>query len=140
MTLPVALAITAASTAFGIKSSQQQAKIDIASTKVETAAAKNQAAQQAFEAAKGFRAALSSQLAISSLRGGGGSTARQFAAKSISNMMADATAFDQQMKFLDVASSLQISQAKAGRFSRDLSSSSSLLNLASSMALDRAKG
>ena len=121
------LAASAASTGTGLFASRQQAKLDVASVNFEAESAKNEAAQQSFASAQGFRQALSSQLAISALRGGGGSIALQFASKSLAAMSGDAAVFERQQKTIDINKGLGISNAKSGRFGRDASAITSLL-------------
>ena len=122
------LGLSAINTTLGLQASKRQEKLDIATTSLETEVAKNQAAQQAYASAQGFREALASQLALSSLRGDGGSMVRQFASKSISNMVGDAQTFDQQQQFADLSGVIRKSQAKTDRFARDFSSVTSLLS------------
>ena len=127
--LTTLLLASAASTGFGLSASRQQEKLDIATLDAETQRAKLVAAEGAANQAKGFRNALSSQLALSSLRSGaGGSLVRQFGAESMSNFLQDQRAITSKQKFIDMSSDLRRSQIKSNRFSRDVSSIQSLLS------------
>ena len=121
------LALSAASTGLGLIGSKRQEKLDIATIRAESESAKNQAAQQALASSQGFRQALASQLAISSLRGSGGSISRQFASQSISNMLGDSRAFEQQQKSIDLGAGIQKAQAKSNKFTRNVNSIGGLL-------------
>ena len=122
------LAASAVSTAFGMKQAKNQERIDMAGIKADAEAAKLQTQEQAFQTSQNFRKALSSQLALSSLRGAAGSSmTRQFAAESISNMLADQRGFDRRQEFIDTASTINRAQAKSARFGRTVGGLSSLL-------------
>lgn len=123
------LVASAASTGAGIMSSGQQKKIEMSRIQTETEAAKLQATEEAFAGAQSFRQALSSQLALSSLRSGaGGSLVRQFGATSISNMFADQGNFERRKSFIDMSASISRANASTARFSSGLSSIGGLLS------------
>lgn len=123
------LVMSAASTGAGLYASGQQRKLDTAKLNAEVQQAKLAGSEQALVAARGFRQALSSQLALASLRAGsGGSMVRQFGAESLGNFLADQRALESRQKFLDVSANLGSSQIKAQRFARDASSIGSLLS------------
>lgn len=104
----VSFGLKGASIAGGIQGQRAQEDMQRSKLKVESARAKQQAAQESFVTAKNFRQSLGSQLAISALRSqGGGSIARQFASGSISNMFADEKEFAQRQKFLDLSQDQQ---------------------------------
>ena len=118
----------AASMAAGKVSSMNQSKVDNALIKAETSRAKLIGSETALNATQTFRGALSSQLALSSLRGGaGGSMVRQFGASSMANFLQDQGALESRNKFLDVAEQLKTAGAKSSLFSKDVSNMSSLL-------------
>lgn len=134
------LALSAASTGAGMAQSRAQQRLETATIKADTEMAKLQTQERAYQTSQNFRKALASQLALSSLRGATGtSLTRQFAAESISNMLADQKSFDRRQRFLDTAAGMQRSQAKANRFARDFSSVGSLLT-AGIGAVDLNKG
>ena len=123
------LVASAASTGLGLVSSRQQEKLDLATLNAETERAKLVASEQAASQAVGFRNSLASQLALSSLRAGaGGSLVRQFGAESFSNFLADQRAIGSKQRFIDASADLGRAQARSNRFSRDVSSVSSLLS------------
>ena len=126
VTTGILLAASAAATEVGLLASSQQEKLDLATLNTEAARAKEVAAEQGLSSAKSFRSALSSQLALSSLQGG--SAVRQFGAESFANFLADQNAIKSKQKFIDVSKDLGTAQTKAGRFSRDVSSITSLLS------------
>lgn len=123
------LVASAASTGAGIMSSGQQKKIEMSRIQTETEAAKLQATEEAYAGAQSFRQALSSQLALSSLRSGaGGSLVRQFGATSISNMFADQGNFERRKSFIDMSANISRANASTARFSSGLSSIGGLLS------------
>lgn len=123
------LVASAASTGAGIMSSGQQKKIEMSRIQTETEAAKLQATEEAFAGAQSFRQALSSQLALSSLRSGaGGSLVRQFGATSISNMFADQGNFERRKSFIDMSANISRANAMTARFGSGLSSIGGLLS------------
>lgn len=124
----IMLASAAVTTAGGLYSSSQQQKLDMAINNAETERARLAGAETALTASRDFRSALSSQLAIASLRGGtGGSLASQFGAESISNFLADQRSLESQQKFLGIRSSIRSSEIKSQRVARDTQSVGSLL-------------
>ncbi len=126
------MASATVSTVGGLYSSKQQEKLDRSINAAETERAKLAGAETALIASRDFRTALSSQLAIASLRGGsGGSLATTFGAKSISNFMADQRSLESQQKFLSIKSDLRNAEIGSQRFARDISSIGSLLKAGS---------
>lgn len=126
------MAASTVSTVGGLYSSKQQEKLDRSINAAETERAKLAGAETALVASRDFRTALSSQLAIASLRGGsGGSLATTFGSKSISNFMADQRSLESQQKFLSIKSDLRNAEIGSQRFARDISSIGSLLKAGS---------
>lgn len=123
------LVASAASTGAGLMSSGQQQKVELSRIKTETEAAKLQATEEAFVGAQNFRQALSSQLALSSLRSGaGGSLVRQFGATSIANMFMDQANLKRKTQFIDMSANISRANASTARFSSGLSSIGGLLS------------
>lgn len=126
------MASSAVSAGAGLFASSQQQKVDLSINSAETERAKLAGAETALTAAQDFRTALSSQLAISSLRGGaGGSMAQQFGSASIASFLSDQKSLESQQKFLGIKSDLQRSEIKSKRIARDINSVGSLLKGAS---------
>lgn len=122
------IAGSAASTGLGLISSRQQQKQEMAFLEAETERARLAATDEALVRARGFREALASQLALSSLRSGtGGSLVRQFGAQSISNFLSDQDVMGRRKQFINIASQAKGAQIKADRFARDVSGIGSLL-------------
>jgi hypothetical protein len=127
--LVVTLAASGVSTGAGLLASREQERVDLAFLEAETERAKLEATDEAIVRAKGFREALASQLAISSLRSGsGGSLVRQFGAVSVSNFLKDQDVLSRRKEFIDIASQSNRAQIRANRFGRDISSIGSLLS------------
>lgn len=123
------LIASAASTGASMIASGKQEKLDLAMINAETERAKLQATDQALVQAQTFRQALASQLAISSLRsGGGGSIARQFGAQSVANFLRDQNALQSTKNFIDIASKGNIATAKSQRLTRDFNAINNLIN------------
>jgi len=129
---PVSTALllaSAASTGVGLYASGKQKKLDRAINAAETEHARLAGAQTALTASQDFRTALSSQLAIASLRGGsGGSLAQTFGSKSIANFLSDQRSLESQQKFLGIRSDIKNAEIKNQRLARDVSSVGSLLS------------
>jgi len=126
------LAASTVSTAGGLYASKQQEKLDRAINSAETERARLVGAETALTSARDFRSALSSQLAISSLRGGsGGSLVAQFGSQSVANFMSDQRTLEANQKFIGIKSDLRGAEIKSQRFARDVSSVSSLLKAGS---------
>jgi len=126
------LLMSAATTGAGLFASAQQQKLDRSINAAETEHARLAGAETALTASRDFRTALSSQLAIASLRGGsGGSLAQTFGSRSISNFLSDQRALQSQQKFLGIKSDIRNAEINSQRLSRDLSSVGSLLGTAS---------
>lgn len=122
------MAASTASTGAGLYASRQQQKSEMAFLEAETERARLAATDEALRSAQGFRQALASQLALSSLRSGtGGSLVRQFGAQSLSNFLSDQDVLGRRRQFIDIASQAKGAQIKADRFARDLSGVGSLL-------------
>lgn len=122
------LAASVGSTGLGLANSKSQQRVEMASIGADAEAARLQTQEQAFQTSQNFRKALSSQLALSSLRGAAGSSmTRQFAAESVANMLADQRGFERKQQFINTATSLRSAQAKSARFGRDISAIGSLL-------------
>jgi len=122
------LIASAATTGVGLVQSRQQERVELAFLEAQTERSRLEATDVALQQAQGFRAALASQLAISSLRSGtGGSLVRQFGAASVSNFLRDQDVLGRRKDFIDIAASNTRAQIKANRFSRDISSIGSLI-------------
>ena len=127
----LSMASAAVTTGGGLYASSQQQKLDMAINKAETERAKLAGAETALTASRDFRSALSSQLAISSLRGGGGAMAQQFGTASIANFLSDQRSLASQQKFIGIKSDIQKSEIRSKRFERDTRAVGSLLRSAS---------
>lgn len=123
------LAGSTISTAGGLYASSKQEKLDRAINNAETERARLVGAETALVSSQDFRTALSSQLAINSLRGG--SLSSQFGAQSVSNFMADQRALEANQRFIGIKSDLRKSEIRGERFARDVSSVGSFLKGAS---------
>ena len=121
------MASAAVSTGGGLYASSQQEKLDTAINRAETERAKLAGAETALNASKDFRTALSSQLAISSLRGGGGAFGQQFGTASIANFLSDQRALESQQRFIGIKSDIKQSEIKSKRIANDIGSVASLL-------------
>lgn len=122
------LVASAASTGAGLLSSRQQEKTELRALEAETERAKLEATDMAVVQAKTFRQALASQIALSSLRGAGGSLARQFGAQSMANFLQDQGILERRKQFIDTASLQKKADIKAGRFGRDISAIGGLIS------------
>jgi len=123
------LMASAATTGAGLYASKQQAKLDRSINAAETERAKLAGAETALVASRDFRTALSSQLAIASLRGGsGGSLSSTFGSKSIANFLSDQRSLESQQKFLGIRSDIRNAEIGSQRLSRDAKSVGSLLS------------
>ena len=140
----ILLASSTISTVGGLYFSSQQEKIDKAVNNAETERARLVGAETALTSARDFRTALSSQLAISSLRGGAsGSLAAQFGSQSVANFMADQRTLASNQKFIGIKSDLRGAEIQSQRFARDVNSVSSLIKAGSeslNMSGPKAKG
>lgn len=122
------LVVSAANTGLGLLSSREQARIESQFLEAETERARLEATDVALSHAQGFRQALASQLAISSLRSGtGGSLVRQFGATSVANFLKDQEVLGRRREFIDIAAGANRSNIRANRFNRDISSIGSLV-------------
>ena len=126
------MAASTVSTVGGLYASSKQAKLDRAINNAETERAKLAGAETALVAASDFRSALSSQLAISSLRGGsGGSLAAQFGSASVANFMSDQRSLASQQKFIGIKSDITDAEIGSKRLARDTKSIGNLLSAGS---------
>ena len=123
------MAASTVTTAGGLYASSKQEKLDKAINAAETERARLSGAETAMVASRDFRTALSSQLAIDSLRGGaGGSLAQTFGSQSIANFLSDQRSLESQQKFLGIRSDIKNAEIKNQRLARDVSSVGSLLS------------
>jgi hypothetical protein len=123
------LLMSAATTGVGLYASSQQEKLDRSINAAETEHARLAGAETALTASRDFRTALSSQLALASLRGGsGGSLAQTFGSRSIANFLSDQRSLESQQKFLGIKSNIRNAEIGSQRLARDVSSVGSLLS------------
>lgn len=114
------LAGSTLASAGGLYASSKQEKLEKSLNAAETERAMLSGSETALNASKDFRTALSSQLAINSLRGGsGGSLAAQFGAESIANFMSDQRALASQQQFLPIQRDIKNAESSSKRLARD---------------------
>lgn len=101
--------------------SQEQQKLDIATIEANREEAKLAASEKALMNARGFRRALSNQMAMANFRGGPGSSlASQFGTDSMASFLADQKAIERSGLQADTAASMSLGQAGMSRRARDL--------------------
>lgn len=96
-------------------SARTQHMVDKATIRLNQAQFHAKAADAAATHAANFRQALASQVAISSMRGGGGSLGIQFAGQSYQNFVQDQKAIESGVKVADVQAQLNQANATAKR-------------------------
>lgn len=118
----VAIAFAAASTAVAgasyiaqNRAAKNQFIIDEAGIELSRENARLQAAEQGAIHATGFRKALASQVALSSLRGGAGSVTRQFTSESYGNFLQDQEAIKRGVRLSEIQSLHALAQASANK-------------------------
>lgn len=117
----VLLGISAASTGASLISSRGQQKVEMATIELEREQAKLAASEQAYQKSLDFRSALSSQLALASLRGGAG-LMTQFGSNAMANYLQDQKVLTNRARFIDISANMARATSKANRFTRDMSS------------------
>jgi hypothetical protein len=118
----VAIAFAAASTAVAGASylsqrsaAKNQFTLDESAIELERERARLQAAEGAAIHASGFRKALASQVALSSLRGGAGSVTRQFTSESYGNFMKDQEAIKRGVRLSDIKALNELAGARGAK-------------------------
>lgn len=117
-------------------SSGAQHKIDTATIKLNQAAFHAKAADAAATHAANFRQALASQVAISSMRGGGGSLGVQFANQAYQTFAQDQAAIEAGVKVADVQSQLSEADATARRDASRIAAGSRVISALDSINLN----
>lgn len=115
--------------------SETQHKVDTAAIKLNQAQAHAKAADAAATHAANFRQALASQVALTSMRGGGGSLGIQFATQAYQTFSQDQAAIEAGVKVADVQSQISEADATARRDAAQLSSGSRVLSALDSINL-----
>jgi hypothetical protein len=97
------------------RAAKGQRRVDLAAIELQQEQFRLQAAEASSLNANNFRKALASQVALASMRGGGGSVVRQFGAESYSNFLQDQEAIKRGVRLSD----LQAGHNKATAFSKE---------------------
>ena len=117
-----------------------QHKIDTATIKLNQAQFHAKAADAAATHAANFRQALASQVAISSMRGGGGSVGVQFAGQAYQNFIQDQQAIEAGVKVADVQAQLGEADTTARRDATRTAAGSRVISALDSINLSAPRG
>lgn len=118
----ILLSVSAAATGGSLVASSKQQAAENRRIELETATAELEAADRAVENTRSFRQAISSQLALSGLRGApGSSTSHQVSSLSYANYLKDQNAIMRQMNLLPTQKTLAKTESSFNRLNRDLS-------------------
>jgi len=102
------------------KAARSQAIIDESAVELNREQARLQSAEAALANANNFRKALASQVALASLRGGGGSVMRQFGTEAYSNFLQDQEAIKRGVRLSDLQAVHGLAQSAANRGAANL--------------------
>lgn len=119
--MEAAVATTIALGAAQLEASRLQRRQDFASIDFDESVTKLQIEQQGNTNARTFKQNIASQVALSSVRGGvGSSSARQFGSASFSNFLRDQESIKRASKAAEASATIQRGAASTKRRSRDL--------------------